>query len=228
MVLVKHTGRQLLGCLIFFAACNSPAYNESTAMPKADSLQEQKRIKKVFYAIDAAAQNIRTGDLIVRAGNDFTSESLRSLNQRDKTWSHCGIASVEHDTVFVYHALGGEWNPDQRIRKDIFKVFAEPYSNRSVGIYRYALLPADTAALMVTVKKLHQIGIMFDMKFDLQTNDRMYCAEFVYKAYVMGTKGKLQFTTSRLGDFYFVGVDDLFLQPLCSLQKKILYHTIKS
>ena len=68
------------------------------------------------------------------------------------------------------------------------------------------------------------MGVMFDMKFDLESNDRMYCAEFVYKAYVMGTNGKLQFNTSHIGQFVFIGVDDLFLQPLCKKQKNILYQ----
>lgn len=223
MVLVKHTGRQLLGCLIFLAACNSkPAY-EQIVMTKEDSLREDRRIENAFHKIDSVMPVINTGDLVVRTGNDFTSESLRSLNQRDKTYSHCGIASVEHDTVFVYHALGGEWNPDQKIRKDVWKLFAEPYSNRGIGIYRYSLAKNDIQSLMVTVKKLHEMGVLFDMKFDLQTNDRMYCAEFVYKAYVMGTGGRLQFSTSHIGGFNFIGVDDLYLQPLCSLQKKILY-----
>jgi hypothetical protein len=76
---------------------------------------------------------------------------------------------------------------------------------------------------MLTVKKLYKMGIMFDMKFDLQSNNRMYCAEFVYKAYVMGTTGKLQFNTSHIDKFTFIGVDDLFMQPLCKEQKKILY-----
>jgi len=77
---------------------------------------------------------------------------------------------------------------------------------------------------LITVKQLRRIGVMFDMKFDLASNNRMYCAEFVYKSYLMGSNGKLQFTTSRLGNFTFIGVDDLFLQPLCTLQKKILYQ----
>lgn len=224
MFLVKHTQRQLLCCLVFFAACNSKPQYQQLIITKEDSLKEEQRVNNAFIKIDSAKSWIKTGDLIVRTGNDFTSESLRSLNQRDKTYSHCGIASIEHDTVFVYHALGGEWNPDQKIRRDILPVFAEPYSNRGIGIYRYALSAADIQSLMVTVKNLYSMGIMFDMKFDLQTNDRMYCAEFVYKAYLMGTSGKLQFSTSHIGDFTFVGVDDLFLQPLCTLQKKILYR----
>lgn len=209
-------------CIFFCCSCKQN-YNTITISPE-DSLKEVKRITAAFIKIDSAKKIVNTGDLIVRTGNDFTSESLRSLNQRDKTYSHCGIASIENDTLYVYHALGGEWNPDQKIRRDPFEYFAEPYSNRGIGIYRYQFDTAEIDTLMVTVKKLHQLAVMFDMKFDLHTNDRMYCAEFVYKSYLMGSNGKLQFTTSRLGEFEFVGVDDLFLQPLCKEQKKILYQ----
>ena len=215
----------LTGCLIFLcAACktNSNNYN-SLALTKEDSLKEIQKTARAFLNIDIAKKTVATGDLIVRTGNDFTSESLRSLNQRDKTYSHCGIASIENDTLFVYHALGGEFNPDQRICRDRFEVFAAPATNRGIGIYRYGLSAAEIKSLMITVKKLHAMCIMFDMKFNLQSNDRMYCAEFVYKAYVMGTKGKLQFNISHIGQFAFIGVDDLFMQPLCREQKKILY-----
>jgi hypothetical protein len=214
----------LFGYLFFLlAGCGNSNNKNIAVVAKEDSLQEFKKIKKAFLKIDSTKAIIATGDLIVRTGNDFTSESLRSLNQRDKTYSHCGIASIENDSIFVYHALGGEFNPDQKIRKDKYEVFTEPYSNRGIGIYRYQLLQSEIKDLMLTVKKLHQMGIMFDMKFDLKSNDRMYCAEFVYKAYVMSTAGKLQFNTSRINKFEFIGVDDLFLHPLCKEQQKILY-----
>lgn len=228
MHLVRHMLRWPLGCLFFITACNSKRAASPLDISSEATIKENRRIDSAFAAIEKLKAVIKTGDLVVRTGNDFTSESLRSLNQRDKTYSHCGIASVEHDTVFVYHALGGEFNPDQKIRKDILPVFAEPYSNRGIGIYRYELDEAVIMTLMQTVKQLYALGIMFDMKFDLQTNDRMYCAEFVYKSYVMGTNGRLQFATSHLGDFNFVGVDDLFLQPQCHLQKKISYRDIKT
>lgn len=214
-----------MSCLIFLCtACSNTSSYNSYVVSKTDSLNDAGRIETAIKKIDSAKTIIRTGDLIVRTGNDFTSESLRSLNQRDKTYSHCGIASIENDTLFVYHALGGDFNPDQKIRRDPFEIFAEPHSNRGIGIYRFQLSDAEIERLMVTVKKLHQMGIMFDMKFDLASNDRMYCAEFAYKSYLMGTNGKLQFTTSHLGKFEFIGVDDLFLQPLCKEQKKILYQ----
>jgi hypothetical protein len=217
--------RWLICCLIFLCyGCSNTTSQNTLPFSKEDSLIELQKNRRAFIQIDSAKKIITAGDLIVRTGNDFTSESLRNLNQRNKIYSHCGIASIENDSVFVYHALGGEFNPDQKIRRDIFENFAEPYGNRGIGIYSYRLSSNEIKSLMVTVKRLYAMGIMFDMKFDLQTNDRMYCAEFVYKAYVMGTDGKLKFNTSHIEKFNFIGVDDLFMQELCTVKKNILYQ----
>ena len=86
---------------------------------------------------------IQNGDLILRTGRDFTSEIMRQLSTKDKTYSHCGIASIEHDSVFVYHSIGGEWNPDQKLRRDPFEIFCNPFENRGFGIFRYKLRPIE-------------------------------------------------------------------------------------
>src|SRR6478752_6230688 len=140
-----HIMRWLTSCLIFlFISCaNKDAGVDKLEPTSADSLLAQQKITRAFTAIDSVKNKIATGDLIVRTGNDFTSESLRSLCQRDQTYSHCGIASVENDTIFVYHSLGGEWNPDQKIRRDPIEVFAEPYTNRGIGIFRFPLEKAE-------------------------------------------------------------------------------------
>lgn len=213
-----------ISCLIFlFSSCSSKSDHPSISSGMADSVAEALRNTRAFAQIDNVRKMIRSGDLVVRTGNDFTSESLRSLNQRDQTYSHCGIASIENDSLFIYHALGGDFNPDQKIRRDLLDVFTEPSSNRGFGVYRFDLSPTDINSLMVTVKKLHTMGIMFDMKFDLASNDHMYCAEFVYKSYLLGTHGKLQFNTSHIGKFAFIGVDDIFLNTHCHQQMKILF-----
>jgi hypothetical protein len=216
--------RWLPGCLIFLLYACTTGNTTSLVLTKNDSIAEINKNARAFKKIDSLKGMIRSGDLILRTGNDFTSESLRSLNQRDQTYSHCGIASIENDSLFVYHSLGGDWNPDQKIRRDPLEVFAEPYSNRGIGIYRFDLDEAIVRSLMETVKKLHDMGIMFDMKFDLRSNDHMYCAEFVYKSYVMGTNGKLHFNLSHIGKFEFIGVDDLFLNPGCKEEARVLYQ----
>jgi hypothetical protein len=219
-----HSLRWLIGCLIFLiCSCSARTDVHPLIVTKEDSTAETQKIARANLLIDSVKKTIQTGDLVTRTGNDFTSESLRSLNQRDHTYSHCGIASIENDSLFVYHSLGGEFNPDQKIRRDPLEVFADPYSNKGIGSYRFQLNPEELKSLMVTVRKLYAMGIMFDMKFDLQTNDHMYCAEFVYKSYLMGTNGKLHFNISHIGKFEFIGVDDLFLNPLCREENRILY-----
>ena len=61
------------------------------------------------------------------------------------------------------------------------------------------------------------------MSFDLKTDDHMYCAEFVYKTIVAGTHGFLQFPLSHIGQFEFIGVDDLFMHPQCHSVHQIVF-----
>lgn len=222
---LPHTMRWLCGCLIFFyAACKpTPAYNKLVTSP-ADSIAAVQKIQRATDSIAGLQSLIRTGDLILRKGNDFTSESLGSLNRRDKSWSHCGIASIEGDSVFVYHALGGDFNPDQKILREPVTVFGDVRGNRAIGIFRYGIDTGRIGTLMDTVKSYYRQGIRFDMEFDLATDDRMYCAEFVCKAYERGTGGRLKFPLSRIGSFAFIGVDDLFLLPGCAPVKRILFR----
>ncbi len=213
-IFYRFNRRWLQGCLLFCCACQQPR-QEGTA--------ETDRENRGLDSIRAALPLLRNGDLVTRAGNDFTSESLRRLNRRDTSFSHCGIVSIEQDTVFVYHALGGEFNPDQALLRESFERFASPRINRGFGIFRFPLTTTDQEQLLALVRLLHRARVPFDMDFDLATNDRLYCAEFVSKAYRAGTRQQLHFDSSRLGSRVFVGVDDCFLQPRCREIKRIRF-----
>src|SRR5258708_7441868 len=128
----KITNRRWpLRCLLFLiTACNSRGqYNTSTPSPT-DSFKEEQIITAALDTIRCAGKMIMPGDIIMRTGRDFTSEIMRNLCTQDKTYSHCGIASFENDSLFVYHAIGGEWNPDQKLRRDPFELFCNPFENR--------------------------------------------------------------------------------------------------
>lgn len=212
-----------LCCLIFlftaiifvFHSCASHEPIPQLKISRQDSIEKEKTIRRAFVAIAGMKKNIRTGDIVTRTGNDFTSQSLRTLNRRNKTWSHCGIASIENDTLFIYHAIGGEWNPDENLRRDPWILFAEPYSNNAVGQYRFTLQDSVVYDLIRIIKEFHRNKLAFDMDFDLATDDKMYCAEFIYKSLIKASHQKLQFSLSQISTFEFVGVDDIFLHPLC-------------
>lgn len=167
---------------------------------------------------------VKTGDLIVRTGKDFTSETMRLLSTKDKTYSHCGIASIEHDSLFVYHSIGGEWNPDQKLRRDPFEIFCNPYENRGFGIFRYKITPQENLNLIKDVHKLYDKKIMFDMQFDLASDDRMYCSEFVYKAIEEATGNKFVLPTTTINHIKFIALDNLFINSFCNEIKRVKYY----
>ncbi len=213
-----------IGCLLFLVVLTACHAEGNSAEGKSELTQHEKaRIERAWKQIGSLKKSVRTGDLVTRTGNDFTSESLRSLNQRNKTYSHCGIASFENDTLFVYHALGGEFNPDQKIRRDRWEEFAEPFSNRGVGVFRYSETNLPVNTLLDTIQSYISREVTFDMDFDLATNNKMYCAEFVAKSYTAGTGGLLQFQVSKIRAFEFFGVDDLFLHPSCRSIASAIY-----
>ncbi|MEO6289942.1 MAG: YiiX/YebB-like N1pC/P60 family cysteine hydrolase [Ginsengibacter sp.] len=218
--------RRLLGCLLFFAsACNNKHTNDIIHISINDSLQAEKVAGEAFYIIEKVKENVKQGDLILRTGRDFTSDAMRRLSVNDKTYSHCGIASFENDSLFVYHAIGGEWNPDQKLRRDPFEFFCNPYENRGIGIFRYSFNNEEQEKLLQIVQTLYRRGICFDMKFDLNSDDRMYCSEFVYKSIEMAANYKINLPLTTLNSIKFVAVDNLFMNPYCTAIKRVVYNS---
>ena len=211
------------GCLIFL-------FVQSCQRSDANNLQiikinKQETIKrtKAISSVKSIEPLIKNGDLITRTGNDFTSETLRSLNRRNKKYSHCGIAIIENDSVFVYHALGGDFNPNQKLLRQSLIEFADPASNRGIGLFSFNFNANLQTKIREIVQNHFVAGLPFDMEFNLETNDKMYCAEFVAKSYIDATDNNLNFNKSKIENFSFYGVDDIFLNPTCHLIKELIY-----
>jgi hypothetical protein len=202
-------------------ACHTQKENTITFNgTKKDSVTEYKNAALAFIQINNAQRSVQSGDLILRTGRDYTSEVMRELSRHDKTYSHCGIASIENDSVFVYHAIGGEWNPDQKLRRDLFAVFCNPYESRGFGIYRYPFNEEQKKEILQNAHKFYKDETMFDMQFNLETDDRMYCSEFVYKA----IKPALVLNTTTINHITFVSIDNLFLDAGCNEIKHVRFQ----
>jgi len=160
-------------------------------------------------AIDSAVRQLRSGDLVLRTGADAISVMLRQMNLRDKTYSHCGIVMVEDGYPFIYHSIGGEDNPDERLRRDSAVFFFSPVYNERLGIARLELASAQIAQLQAIVRRYYTARVPFDLDFDMATDDRLYCAEFVYKAVQEATADTGYFSMSRVLERTYVGVDNL-------------------
>lgn len=223
--LISSVTQSLL--LLLFLAVSWQCRQQQNLSPlktsKLDVLQEKIVLQSAVLKIDCVQKIIETGDLITRTGNDFTSQSLKTLNQRNKTYSHCGIALVKGDSVFIYHALGGEWNPNQKILRQSLLEFTDPVNNNSFGVFRFLLPKEIKQKWVAAAEDFYKKEISFDMAFNLDTNDKMYCAEYVYKCFLAADPA-LKFNISHIKDFRFIGVDDLFLQEYCRPVTEINYR----
>lgn len=160
--------------------------------------------------IDSSVHLLQNGDLVLRTGADATSYMLRQMNLTNKTYSHCGIVMIENGYPFVYHSIGGEDNPDEKLRRDSASFFFSPVSNERLGIARLDLSGSQIGLLHDIVQRYYKMAVPFDMDFDLATNDRLYCAEFVYKAIREATADTGYFSQTKLLAKTYVGVDNLY------------------
>lgn len=161
--------------------------------------------------IDSCTALLKTGDLVVRRGDDMTSYMLSKLNLKDKTYSHCGIAVIENGQTVVYHCIGGEDNPDEKMKRETAQQWFSPANNHAFAVYRYDIADIAVQRLVEEVYLFYNRKVMFDMDFDLETDDRLYCSEMVYKCLRAATLDMQYVPAQQSYGRKIVGVDDLYL-----------------
>jgi len=162
------------------------------------------------HVVDTAVSLLKNGDIVLRTGIGPDSYLLCQMNQKDKTYSHCGIVMIENGYPYVYHSIGGEDNPDERLRRDSASFFFSPLHNVGLGIVRYDISDAQADQLGKVVREYFAQRPRFDMKFDLNTDDQLYCSEFVYKALCRATADTGFISKSYHLRKPYIGIDDLY------------------
>ncbi len=198
--------------------------NPPTAVAPASMVQSVHKgaagMQQKWQKVKDALPLVKNGDLVVRTGNDLTSDILRQFSATDKTYSHCGIAAIEEGKVVVYHSIGGEDNPDARLRRESFEQFCNPNGNLGFGVYRYDLNDVQLKAVDSLAKVYYHKQVPFDMGFSLESDDRFYCAEFVYKTFNR-IAGKEYIKPTVHQGFTFVSTGNLYqnghTQNICKI-----------
>lgn len=205
--------RWLASCLFFFLwACERPSTNSAEAIAYANR----------FYAqVDSVKPLVSHGDLIFRNGTDEVSAAARSMNRIDTSYSHCGLVLVENDTPFVYHMIGGHFNPSQKLRRDLIDSFLVPGETDRFAIYRYDLAKRQTDSLSAVVNYHYRTGLEFDLYFNFLSDDKMYCSEFVFKCLNRALSDSLSQVVKAREWPYGISPDDLFLNKKSRLITKV-------
>ena len=154
---------------------------------------------------------LQSGDLICRHGRGVISNAFKSFSLRESKFSHTGIISIEDGNIWVYHTIGGEENKTNKMRKDALKTFCDPRFVHSFATFRFDLDSVQNSGLMEQVKSYFDAGLEFDTDFDIKTDDRMYCSEFIYKVLVKVTSNENYLSLTRFSGYEYVAIDDLYL-----------------
>ena len=201
---------------LFFISCE----NNLSVSDKVIT-SRNKKTNHYNKEVDSCKQFLENGTIVLRTGNDAISCMFAQLNNTDKTFSHCGIAFEENNKWYVFHSIGGEDNPDEKLRKETFESFVGESHNRGFGICKYSLTKEKQKKLNTIVSDWYQKQVPFDMKFDLNSDDRLYCAEMVYKAFSRNFETDTFFETTNHKGFKYVSTDNIFInkdaQLLCHL-----------
>ncbi|MFM7310920.1 MAG: YiiX/YebB-like N1pC/P60 family cysteine hydrolase [Flavobacteriales bacterium] len=182
-------------------------YDEDTAGLRLD------RRRQLWRAARPDITALRSGDLIFRHGRGVISNTLLKMSQREAKYSHAGVLIIEDGKAYVYHCIGGEDNPNSKMRRDHVSQFCDPEIAHAFGIYRLPLNENVNQRFLDEVKRKHEDGMLFDTSFDLTTDDEQYCTEFIFKILRSLEGMDLPLSSSTFSGKEYVTCDNLYLIP---------------
>ena len=174
----------LIYCITLVYCCQGGPSADASAQPQALNNR----------LISGAKAGIHTGDIIFRSGKDFTSYRIRELSDKNKTYSHAGIALVRDTDVFVYHITPPELNEpasDTAMRLEKLEQFAATKKCFGFGVLRYQLSSAEIDKAMHYLDSLYRAKVSFDHRFNLEDDNKMYCSEMVDKTLQYASNGRI-------------------------------------
>lgn len=228
-------GRIICFCLLIFISCTmrDPAPAASPA-PYAGAIA----------MIHESTSVLRDGDLLLRDGQEFSSQLIKQFNRHDQSYSHSGIVFIEDGKPVVYHIIPAEEGSDDTMKKDSLEKFCNPRKNSGFAIYRYDLSGAEISLLKTQVMQWYSEKIRFDSAFDYQSNQRMYCSEMIRKGLEKVTKERIVLPVTRpsteeasffsphlnipadvLAKLDIISIDNLFINPHCQLIRKFDFNS---
>ncbi|HYC27830.1 MAG TPA: YiiX/YebB-like N1pC/P60 family cysteine hydrolase [Chitinophagaceae bacterium] len=228
--------------IMVMAACNSNSAPETEDDLGIKSAAEKN--KDNLAMVTDARSFIKDGDLILRTGNDFSSEQVKQFSKKDKTYSHGGIAFHDSGDIYIYHVVPDYYHIKDKVRKEKLDSFCNPTQNLGFAIARYEMDSSEIRVFHDYLDQQYQKKIPFDMTFNLASDDSMYCSEMIKKGLILATNDRIHIENEKMldrskyrlimqhlkmkqKDFVgtdYVPIDHLFIRPDCKVIKRYIYE----
>ncbi len=129
-------------------------------------------------------EQVRTADLLFRRGRGVLTQAVLAVESHS-TYSHVGVVVVRPTGVFVVHSVPDEPPGDPgSVRAEPLETFTAPERAEALGLYRVQPLAGDTPRRVAALAEDAALRrLPFDPDFDLASQDRVYCTEFVWRVF---------------------------------------------
>jgi hypothetical protein len=160
---------------------------------------------------------LRSGDLLFRRGRSAESHVVLATD-RNSHFSHVGIICVEDQVPYVIHAVPGEnkGGPDF-IKKERLSGFLAPEKASAFSVYRSNFSENSNAYAARLADSYYKNRVLFDHKYDLNTDDKMYCTELILKVFQQAVGESFRLKPTRLpglfGNIRLIMPGDIILNP---------------
>ena len=236
-------------CVLIFFLVSCGSKDEAAADTTGNDLgiktaEERLTANKALLA--DAKTIIKDGDLILRTGVDFSSNHIRELSLKEKVYSHGGIALRDSATgeLEICHVVTDFLHVRDKVRKESLDSFCNPSENAGFAVARYNFTPDELSKFKGYLEMQYKNHVPFDMRFDITTDDSMYCSEMIKKGLMEATNNRIHIENSRFYDRskykvvkqylkltekeyigrLFVPVDHLYLRPDCQVVKRYVFE----
>ena len=162
----------------------------------------------------ASLEGLQAGDILFKGAGTATGTRVAAgWSNSDKRWGHTGIVVADEAGQFsVIHADTGEDRAAGEVRRVPLADYLSDVS--ALGHYTVALTGEARAGYLTYAEET--VGLPFDRRFSLDSVDRLYCSELVWRALSAGAgEDILPDKSERFGRIY-VSVSDLSGHPLLS------------
>ena len=128
---------------------------------------------------------LRDGDLVFRAGRGLFSTLFSNIGEQPTPYSHVGIIHRSGNLLYVIHAEADDFTGVGFVRMDPLVEFVSPDNASAYTFKRVVSLTGKLQSkVLLSALAYVQRQVPFDTAFDLTSDDRLYCSELVYKAFL--------------------------------------------
>jgi hypothetical protein len=152
---------------------------------------------------------LREGDVILRCGKGVVSDIFQKMSLYDRSFSHAGVLCREAGEWMVLHMLQAESGSE--LFFESLNDYCSVSKADSIAVFRLTNSADTVAKVMDLCRALKTNPPAFDDRFNLDSDDELYCTELVYKVYRSASSGLISLPLTEIAGYRYCACDNLYL-----------------